>query len=204
MSFAEAGRLGAEKSTVTHKRLKQERIKKYNENPTTCENCNKALPYDKRENKFCGHSCAATRNNLGKRKHGRYAKTPCQQCGTITKNVFCTQECHKQYEWKRAKEKIEQTRNANPYDGKVAPKVPKRYLLETRGQKCEICGRKNWNGKLIPIVLDHVDGDSTNWMLKNLRLLCCNCDAQTNTYKGRNKGNGRRWRRERYKEGKSY
>lgn len=49
----------------------------------------------------------------------------------------------------------------------------------------------------IPIVLDHINGDSTNWTLYNLRLICPNCDAQTNTYKGKNIGNGRHWRRQR-------
>jgi 5-methylcytosine-specific restriction endonuclease McrA len=56
----------------------------------------------------------------------------------------------------------------------------------------------------MPLVLDHIDGNSDNWDLKNLRMICCNCDALTPTYKNRNRGNGRFLRRIRYREGKSY
>lgn len=61
-----------------------------------------------------------------------------------------------------------------------------------------------WNLKEIPLIMDHIDGNSYNSSLKNLRFICPNCDALLPTYKGRNKGNGRYSRRKRYKEGKSY
>ena len=56
----------------------------------------------------------------------------------------------------------------------------------------------------MPLVLDHMNGNPEDNHLTNLRLLCCNCDAQTATYKGKNKGNGRHARRERYRAGKSF
>ena len=54
------------------------------------------------------------------------------------------------------------------------------------------------------LVLDHVDGDASNNRRENLRLICPNCDSQLPTYKSRNRGKGRAWRRERYASGKSY
>ena len=45
---------------------------------------------------------------------------------------------------------------------------------------------------------------SDDCSLENLRLICSNCDTLTPTYKGRNKGNGRFSRRQRYQEGKSF
>ena len=72
------------------------------------------------------------------------------------------------------------------------------------GKTCIICKLAAWLGKEIPLVLDHIDGNSDNWEVTNLRLICPNCDAQTDTYKGRNKGKGRFARRKRYAEGKSY
>ena len=43
-----------------------------------------------------------------------------------------------------------------------------------------------------------------NNTVNNIELLCPNCHAQTPTYKGKNKGNGRYSRKLRYQEGKSY
>jgi len=80
----------------------------------------------------------------------------------------------------------------------------KRYLVEKRGNKCEICGIENWNNKNLTMILDHINGDSLDNKLFNLRLVCPNCDSQLPTYKNKNKGNGRHSRRKRYAEGKSY
>ncbi|BBH17026.1 hypothetical protein Back2_13130 [Nocardioides baekrokdamisoli] len=38
----------------------------------------------------------------------------------------------------------------------------------------------------------------------NLRLVCPNCDSQLPTFKARNRGQGRAWRKQRYADGKSY
>jgi len=43
-----------------------------------------------------------------------------------------------------------------------------------------------WMGQTIALQLDHIDGDGTNNELSNLRFLCPNCHALTETYAGRN------------------
>lgn len=80
----------------------------------------------------------------------------------------------------------------------------KAYLIEKLGNICSSCGLSEWLNNPIPLVLDHIDGNSDNNKLENCRLLCNNCDSFTETYKGRNKGNGRYIRRLRYKQNKSY
>lgn len=54
--------------------------------------------------------------------------------------------------------------------------------------ECSACGRDEWEGRPIPLELDHISGDRTDNRLDNLRLLCPNCHAQTDTYRGRNIG----------------
>jgi hypothetical protein len=80
----------------------------------------------------------------------------------------------------------------------------KRYIKEKTGHKCSICLIQEWQGKPVPLVLDHISGNSEDWSITNLRLVCGNCDMQLPTYKSKNKGNGRAFRRQRYAEGKSY
>lgn len=80
----------------------------------------------------------------------------------------------------------------------VEPTIRKhmrRYLIYTYGNKCSICNESKWMGKDIPLVTDHIDGNSTNNMIENYRMVCCNCDAQLATYKSKNNGNGRKYDR---------
>jgi 5-methylcytosine-specific restriction endonuclease McrA len=52
--------------------------------------------------------------------------------------------------------------------------------------ECEKCGQKNkWKGELLNMELDHIDGDRTNHLLENLRILCPNCHSQTKTFRSK-------------------
>ncbi len=53
--------------------------------------------------------------------------------------------------------------------------------------KCAICVIDSWNNKHLNLELDHIDGKRTNYILSNLRLLCPNCHAQTDTYRSKNR-----------------
>jgi hypothetical protein len=74
--------------------------------------------------------------------------------------------------------------------GKVENTFRLRNRLVAEGRKqpaCEWCGLTEWLGRSIPLELHHVDGDRTNNVLSNLTLLCPNCHALTDNYRGKNK-----------------
>jgi hypothetical protein len=54
-------------------------------------------------------------------------------------------------------------------------------------QRCEICGLDEWQGEPLPLALDHVNGVHTDNRLENLRILCPNCHALTDTWCARNR-----------------
>ncbi len=63
--------------------------------------------------------------------------------------------------------------------------VERHQILE---YKCVNCGcNGEWQGGQIALEIDHIDGDNTNNEISNLRYLCPNCHALTDTYRGRNK-----------------
>ena len=53
--------------------------------------------------------------------------------------------------------------------------------------KCQNCGCDgHWQNGIIALEIDHIDGDNTNNEMSNLRYLCPNCHALTDTYRGKN------------------
>ena len=55
--------------------------------------------------------------------------------------------------------------------------------------KCECCGNTEWLGNPIPLELHHVNGIHSDNRLENLQVICPNCHALTDNYRGKNIGN---------------
>lgn len=189
MSCSDAGKLGYQKSIDKNRKRFQKIRSKYEDNPKKCKFCCSVIPYEKRTLSFCGHSCSASFNNKGVRKHG-LEPSNCLLCGKklfASKSKYCSQICQHKCQWNKIKETIKR----GNYKATTDNTTLKKFLLEERGHKCEKCGLSEWLNKPIPLVCDHVNGNYTDNKLTNLRLICNNCDALSPTYKGRNKGKGR-------------
>jgi hypothetical protein len=53
--------------------------------------------------------------------------------------------------------------------------------------KCEECNLDSkWNDKPINMELDHINGNSKDHRLANLKILCPNCHSQTDTFRAKN------------------
>lgn len=200
LGFSEAGRLGGIVSSKIQKEQKEQRIARYNLYPKCCKFCKNPLAYEKRRNNFCNHHCAASECNKGVVRNfvnGRYGKKSCLECCKETDNsFFCCQKCSKIYKWKQKKKSFEETGKWEGCNSEnVSRRLYKRYLLEMRGHRCEMCMNEKWLDGPIPLILDHIDGNSDNGLLTNLRLVCGNCDMLLPTYKSKNIGRGRAYRR---------
>ena len=185
MNRSEAGKLGSLK-------LIENLLNTYNNNPKLCTNCKNPLYYKKRHNKFCSSSCSATYNNIGVARTGPVKNKVCIQCGDRLHegSKFCKSTCESDYNFENNLTKRD--------SGSV-----RRYLLRHKNHVCEMCGNTEWLNQPIPLQVDHIDGHSENNDLQNLRLVCHNCHALTPTFGAKNRGHGRAYRRERYKQGKS-
>lgn len=161
-----------------------------------CEQCGNEI--NGRGIRFCSQSCNAIFQNKSRIKK---VEKNCLSCGKITTNEkYCSLQCIQDYKKMVTFKLIEEG------DTSQDPRQYKKYLIHTRGNKCEICGWSEINEFTgnVPIELEHIDGNSNNNSLNNLKLLCPNHHSLTPTYKGLNSGNGRYSRRVRYHEGKSY
>lgn len=153
---------------------------------------------------FCNRSCAASFNNshTPKRVSTRVPGPEfCTVCGNKNNNRYaqrCSLTCvavqrRERYinQW-LAGEIVHTSEYLSP--------IIRGYLRGLRGSAaCWQCGWDAINPLTgsIPTEIDHIDGDSRNNTLSNLRLICPNCHSLTTTYRNLNAGNGRETRKQR-------
>lgn len=140
----------------------------------------------------------------------------CKQCGKSFQSQragrgFCSRQCASRYNYNNRpyiRDNLAKSPRINKYQsnilyihntgqfphsqatGQVDVKFVRSYLKRKYGSRCSICGVQSWNGAEVPLVCDHIDGNHSNYRIKNYRLVCPNCDAQLPTYKSKNKKRG--------------
>ena len=65
------------------------------------------------------------------------------------------------------------------------PITLKPHLIKEKGHVCESCGLKEWLNEQITLEVHHKDGDRLNNTFDNLQLLCPNCHALTDNWRGK-------------------
>ena len=169
-----------------------------------CENSFKTKPSDPKM--YCSQSCSAVVNNTGFRRYPLTEKRFCLNCSTSLDRKgqikYCSVNCQAYF---RNKKWIEMWKSGERTGGigdttRSVSRHLKKYLREKYGNRCFRCG---WNEKhpitgIVPVEIEHIDGNSENNIESNLILLCPNCHSLTQFYKNMNRGNGRKWRMDKY------
>ena len=129
---------------------------------------------------------------------GSGKKAYCLNCGKELPNSarkYCSTQCQSEYEQKQWEEEYKKDNSfAKNTKWGAIPKPLRRYIFKKFNSKCCICGwgEENPYTHTIPLEIDHIDGNSENNSEDNLRLICPNCHSLTSTYRGANRGSGRK------------
>jgi hypothetical protein len=121
----------------------------------------------------------------------------CRSCGAqlVSKNIilFCDPKCHAAF---RRKQYIEDWKSGIQSGGDEKGNISnyvRRYLFEKHNSKCQKCGwqERNVSTGLVPLEVNHIDGNCANHVEANLELICPNCHSLTPTFRSLNRGSKR-------------
>lgn len=177
-------------------RLHRAALQRWQERKVVCAHCGNDIPYEKRDNKFCSHSCSAAETNRRRAARSR----PCAICGKPMGRyckTCCSSKCREELRYRTQLRLWWNGKISGGYWSGVAGFVH-RWLRTTYGERCWHCGwaEVNTYTDKIPLQVHHKDDNPYNHSPDNLELLCPNCHALTKSYHKQKRGNGRS---ERYK-----
>jgi len=107
----------------------------------------------------------------------------CLNCGKVNNikghsytNKYCNNSCQQQH---RSRLLVKEWKD---HEGEThwrqVPEYVKKYLIQERGHRCEVCLNEQHLKEPIPLVVDYLDNNSQNNSEDNLQLICPNCRSQ--------------------------
>jgi len=128
-------------------------------------------------------------------------RSSCPACDGVVENLrskYCSLGCQMEFQHRRFVERwLKGEISGGRGEGCVSKHV-RRWLFERARNKCEQCGwsRVHSVTGLIPLTVNHKDGNSENHRPENLELLCGGCHMLTPNFGKLNNGRGRKRRLE--------
>lgn len=119
-----------------------------------------------------------------------FCKNGCGKRCPALKRQYCSIKCHHDHDFRLRSKLLE----LGLYPVGVNPRFLRHYLVLKFGERCTRCGWSERHPKTgrVPVEVEHIDGDFRNIKADNLTLLCPNCHSLTRTFRGLNRGSGRR------------
>lgn len=143
------------------------------------------------EHSFCSLQCANSRKERVTRL--------CKNCGEVVHRwgkIFCSIKCQQDLRYKEYIKRwlLGEETGGNEH-GVSAP--VRKWLFEKYGRFCQKCdwAEVNPKTKVVPVEVNHIDGNPLNNRPENLEIICPNCHSLTVNFRNLNRGSGRSYRR---------
>lgn len=162
----------------------------------SCPGCGRDKSFGARRSTYCSKECWVRH-----KKPNRVLTARCPACQNLMYKKkgkrTCSHECHHELRHQKYIERWLAGRETGNVKGELVSNHIKRWLKETRGNRCEQCKWDTIHPVLgyVQLNVDHTDGNAGRTTPNNIRLLCLRCHGMTPTYGGLNRGNGRKLRK---------